>query len=481
MSRTSGSRSSDDDRRSRVGVLLTHDRNRELLGDWLDATYDVIAPTSSDAPFSELLDSTDLLLLDAGAYERHADFVDTYRTHEDRLFRPVLLVAEGDPKRLPEILTRVDDVVRIPVAKAVLHARIRGLLARRSLSRDVAASEDRFRTLFDLGPDPAVVVDGPGTVVESNAAFHEMFDVTPGECRGRPLSAIDAFDPTAVEFVTADATARGRSVVSYRRAGGALRYAECTRRVLNDDPDTGRPPTAASRIVVFRDITERIQREQELERQIDRLDEFAGVLAHEIRNPLSIAIGWLDQARAGGDPEAFDRVEAAHGRIGDMIEALLQLARQGHVIGDRSAVPLVPLVVSAWDDVLTADASLVITADLTDQTVTGDRKRLQEIFTNLFRNAIDHGGPGITVEVGVLEDGHGIYVADDGPGLGELDRDQLFEPGYTTSATGTGFGLAIVEQIADAHGWTTRATDAENGGARFELQGIDFSEPTEKR
>jgi signal transduction histidine kinase len=82
----------------------------------------------------------------------------------------------------------------------------------------------------------------------------------------------------------------------------------------------------------------------------------------------------------------------------------------------------------------------------------------------------------VTVEVGSLpaDDGSvtGFYVADDGPGIPEDDRERVFEPGHTTGG-GTGFGLPIVARIAEAHGWSVTVTDSETGGARFEIRSVD--------
>jgi len=83
-----------------------------------------------------------------------------------------------------------------------------------------------------------------------------------------------------------------------------------------------------------------------------------------------------------------------------------------------------------------------------------DPARLKRLFENLFRNALDHGGPDVTVTVGALSDKPGFYVFDDGPGIPEGDGDSVFEPGYTTREEGTGFGLAIVAEMVTAHGWT---------------------------
>ena len=73
--------------------------------------------------------------------------------------------------------------------------------------------------------------------------------------------------------------------------------------------------------------------------------------------------------------------------------------------------------------------------------------------------------------VGDLE--NGFYVADDGPGIPEADREKVFESGFSTSEEGTGFGLAIVNEIVAGHGWEIRATESEAGGARFEITGVD--------
>jgi len=123
--------------------------------------------------------------------------------------------------------------------------------------------------------------------------------------------------------------------------------------------------------------------------------------------------------------------------------------------------------------------------------ITGDEGRLQQLFENLFRNAVEHGSTSppssstredavehavdadrVTVRVGRLTDGAGFYVEDDGPGVPAAGREEIFEWGYTTRDGGTGFGLATVEQIVDAHGATITVTDAASGGARFEIRGI---------
>ncbi|MFB6078318.1 MAG: sensor histidine kinase, partial [Halarchaeum sp.] len=103
--------------------------------------------------------------------------------------------------------------------------------------------------------------------------------------------------------------------------------------------------------------------------------------------------------------------------------------------------------------------------------VLADPSRLGQLFENLFRNAVEHGGDDVTVTVGDLDDG--FYVEDDGPGIPADEREVVFEPGYSNEADGTGLGLAIVEQTAAGHDWTLTVSESSAGGARFEITGVE--------
>jgi signal transduction histidine kinase len=82
-----------------------------------------------------------------------------------------------------------------------------------------------------------------------------------------------------------------------------------------------------------------------------------------------------------------------------------------------------------------------------------------------------YGGSGVTVTVGDPEDG--FHVSDDGPGIPEEERERVFETGYSASGTGHGLGLAIVREIAEGQGWDVRVTESTEGGARFEITGVE--------
>ncbi len=208
---------------------------------------------------------------------------------------------------------------------------------------------------------------------------------------------------------------------------------------------------------------------ERLRRQNDRLEEFASMVSHDLRSPLNVARGYLDLAREEGDPEQFDRASDALDRMERIISDVLYLAREGEEIGETEPVNLREAAGASWDVVDAGAAGLTLADDL--GAVVADRDRLCQLLENLFRNAIEHAGPDVTVRVVPTADG--FAVEDDGPGLPVNSRDDLFERGYTTDEDGTGFGLYIVRKIASAHGWTVAAVDADGGGARFEFSGVD--------
>jgi len=211
----------------------------------------------------------------------------------------------------------------------------------------------------------------------------------------------------------------------------------------------------------------RASRETKLQRQNERLDEFASVVAHDLRNPLSIAIGFLDIVEETGDLSHVDRIESAHDRMERLIDDLLTLSRGETTVTDAKQIDLRAVTTEAWGYVDTAEATLTV-AD-TVPTVAGDASRLTQLFENLFRNAIEHGGEAVTVTVGQLDGGDGFYVEDDGDGIPPEKREEVLEHGVTSTKGGTGFGLSIVEDIAKAHGWSVRVTEGGAGGARFEF------------
>lgn len=224
---------------------------------------------------------------------------------------------------------------------------------------------------------------------------------------------------------------------------------------------------------------ERHRYEQRLERQNERLEKFASVVSHDLRNPLNVAQARLEMGQETGKEEHFEVAAESHERMAEIIESTLTLARGGSFVDETETVSLQTIASDCWTSVETDDATLSVAGDAT---LEADPDKLRHVFENLFRNAIEHGSTSgrpstdataehgetaVTVEVGPID--NGFYIADDGPGIEPAQREDIFDHGYSGS-DGTGFGLAIVDAVVQAHGWSIRVTESEAGGARFECR-----------
>jgi signal transduction histidine kinase len=247
---------------------------------------------------------------------------------------------------------------------------------------------------------------------------------------------------------------------------------------------------------------ERELTEDRLRHQNERLEKFATLVSHDLRNPLNVAEGWLEMVNEECDSEAVTHITDSHDRMRAIVDDLLLLARAGRTVDDPVALDVATVAADAWSQVETANATL--TVDI-DAEISGDRSRIQQLFENLFRNCVEHGSTdsrpvaddsvehgstenrresaGDSVEHGFTDDAPtlsitlgslpgGFYVADDGVGIPESERENVLEFGYTTAEDGTGIGLGIVEDIATAHGWQVTVAESEAGGARFEFANV---------
>jgi len=216
---------------------------------------------------------------------------------------------------------------------------------------------------------------------------------------------------------------------------------------------------------VTRNVTDRVERERQLRRQNERLEEFASVISHDLRNPLNVAQGRATLLAEQAESDHLEPLLRALDRMEAIVEDTLTLARQGDSITETESISLTDLVGKCWATVDTDDATIEIIDELTFQ---GDHDRLRHVFENLFRNAVEHGGSDVAVRVGCHDEG--IYVEDDGPGIPVEKREEVFEPGHSSADGGTGFGLTIIKRIVEAHGWELSVTDGTDGGARFEFE-----------
>ncbi|WP_372911421.1 PAS domain-containing sensor histidine kinase [Salinigranum sp.] len=339
---------------------------------------------------------------------------------------------------------------------------LRYLVAQRRDAQRVDRDRNLLVDALDALDDVFYVYDADGRLVRWNDRLNEVFGLSDVELAGiLPETFFVESSRERVRSAAAEALAGNEVVVEAEAETdvGRVRF-ELTGRPLEDEDGRVVGFSGVARdVTCSRQVTERLAKENE------ELDAFGRVLTHDLRNPLSVATGFLDHHRERHDSDDLRRVARALDRMNDLIDEVRNSSRGATL--DVSTVPLASVVRSAWDAVETRDALLVVD---TRARVVADPKRLQRLLENLFRNCVEHAGAASTVRVGDLHDG--FFVADDGPGVPAELRETVFRTGFTTASDGTGYGLGIVRELAEMHGWRIEVTTDPSGGARFEVHGV---------
>jgi PAS domain S-box-containing protein len=342
---------------------------------------------------------------------------------------------------------------------------------RKQREHELERAKERYRTLLDAAPDAIFVADAEsGEIQQTNKAASELLDRSREEIVGmhqtdlHPPERVEEYAKKFREHVTSG-TARAERLgegtdIYVRDADGAEIPVEISARTVEIE---GRDFIQG----YFRDITDRKEREKELQRQNERLDEFVSVVSHDLRNPLSTLSLWLDMVETE-DTDEIERCRRAVTRMDQLIDDLLALARHGETDSESEPVSLSEVTSECWETTPTAEAELFVE---TDASVVAERARLKQLFENLFTNAVTHGGEAVSITVGHTDGG--FYVEDDGVGIPESERERSLEAGYSTSDSGTGLGLNIVKQVVLAEGWEIHVTESAKGGARFEITGVE--------
>ena len=363
---------------------------------------------------------------------------------------------------------------------------VRDATDRKRQERDL----ERFRSAVEHAGHSVLITGADGTIEYVNDAFETISGYSAAEAIGRTPAMLrsgdhdEAFYRDLWETILSGAIWQGE--VTNERKDGTRYVVDQTIAPITDDEDD-----ITGFVAINRDVTALKEYERELEAQNDRLRQYGQTVAHDLRNPLALLDAELTQFEATLD-SADGAVDAASVRnfctdIGTtvdqmqaLIDDLLAMAEQGQRVLEFESTSLEEIATEAWEQIDTASATLSVE----DTSIDADPDRLRELLSNLFRNAVEHGstssqpeaddavehGDDVRVRVEPVDFVEGFAVEDDGPGIPAAERDDVFEHGFTTSEEGTGFGLAIVEQIAAAHDWTVSVTEGREGGARFEFR-----------
>lgn len=203
-------------------------------------------------------------------------------------------------------------------------------------------------------------------------------------------------------------------------------------------------------------------------------------LAHEVRTPITILRGNLEELIDTGERATTERLASLHEevlRLGLLVEQLDALARAEAPVTalDCGPVDLAALAAGQLEALgpQLAAKQLTVVPRLGPVTVSADRVRLGQVLANLLGNALKFTPEGGRIELVVAEaDGEArVEVADTGPGIAPGDRarvlDRFWRGEASAGVAGRGVGLAVVDEIVRAHGGRVEVTENDGGGARF--------------
>lgn len=386
-------------------------------------------------------------------------------TMSRRLSQEVDLVVDGLAVMKTDLRHRIPHV-RDELGSIVdaINGMAKALLDARSLTENILSSI----------ADGVVAVDRKGLVTAINPAAEALYGTTAEKALGRPYR--DLCTAGRIQSVLLETLETGQTHIAVtldlERDGEELKV-DASSSVLRDGDGT---PIGA--VVVLKDVSER----DRLMVQVMRADRLAGLgeltagIAHEIRNPLTSIRGFLQYLE---DCETLEEWR----QYGPLI--IRQVDSLNHIVGELLAFgrPRPPRIDEIRvDDLIREMAFLArgkssahIELELDDglPTIFGDREALKQAILNLLINAIQAVAEGGTIRLTASADGEGwviIRVVDDGIGIEPENIDKVFDPFFSTKASGTGLGLAMVHRIVDAHHGTITLSSRPGQGTTVEIR-----------
>lgn len=336
-------------------------------------------------------------------------------------------------------------------------------VARRVEDAARATAFGRLRRIAHAAADATAVVGADGDLRSVDEGFAALAGASPADLVGAPLTAVlDARHADLALGAAEGLVAEPSAVAAFEHETEAGR--QLSTRVAPVVAD-GELDAAA---LAVRDVTDRELLSAEVALRAERLEEVASLVSHDLRNPLNVVSGRLRLAEETGDLSHVAPARRATDRLCTLVEDIQALARRGQRVreSDREAVGLADTARVAWSGVDTGGATLDVDP-VAETTVAADPDRLRALFRRLFENVAAHAGPGARAVVEPTPEG--FAVVDDGPGFADAATDRLLDPGYTTEEGRTGFGLAVVAAVANAHGWRVHVGEGPEGGARVAI------------
>ncbi len=380
--------------------------------------------------------------------------------------------------------------------------------------RKIEEAEERARLAIDVSQLGLFEVDLQSKTIIASPRLNEIFDISSSTNQDRFIGAIHPDDLAAREEAYQQAFRTG--VLQYEgrilRKDGTVRWVRSRGKIFFDK---GSQPVRL--IGVSQDITEQKEFEEELNKQVkehtselvnknaelertnQKLEEFAHAASHDLKEPVRKIHFFTDRLKnqlkqaTEEQRNTLERIEASARRMTLLIDDLLQYSYVSQPMLKKEAVDLNKKIALVLEDLeLDVHQKKAIVEVHPMPTVMGYRRQLQQLFQNLISNALKYSKAGVPPHIVISatkktcdevrdlftecltgDDFHLITVSDNGIGFEQEDAERIFQMFQRlhgkTEYSGTGIGLAIVRKVVENHGGKIIASGRPGEGATFKI------------
>jgi PAS domain S-box-containing protein len=381
-----------------------------------------------------------------------------------------------------------------PIEPPELVATVRSLLRTQQVERELAEASEEWRRTFDAIADGVAILDATGRTVRCNTAMSELAGRPQEALPGAPAAKlIPHHGTTTADVVAGAAHGRQRTVAELSVRDRLFRIVADP--ILDGDGGVDRIVLIAADITAHRQLEEdHRQRAQQLAELDRRKDEFLGMLAHELRNPLNaIAAANSLMDRVGAQDARNQRIRNTIRRqtrhLARQVDDLLEVSRvtRGKMRLQAQPNDLVAVLRAAVDNsrptIEARNQHLELMLPSEPLPMNADALRLEQVFVNLLQNASKYSEPGSSITVlckRAVDDGPPracVQVSDEGVGIPADKLESVFDlffqvdQSLARSLGGLGLGLTIARRLVDLHGGTIRvASDGPGRGSTFTVE-----------
>ncbi len=374
----------------------------------------------------------------------------------------------------------VEDFIVKDADEEEVVARIAGLLRWRSSRDRILREKEKLSNLLDSLSDAVMIVDNAGKLVFYNHLASERFGLIPeilGEKHLRDILPESEEVMDLLSVIESHHESEGREIEIQRDGEKRIYIASVCRVFIEFSDDVGGA-------LVLKDVT--VERESEKMKA-----EFYSMIAHELRTPISVILGYTELMLKGksgeisGLQEEFlSGVEHKSRKLLKLVNDFLEVSRlEGRFVNlDREVFDVIPLVGETVDGLklLAGDKNIELKFQPGDQPVmvNADRDKLEQVLINLVENGIKYTQEEGNIEVTLNgdDDMAEIRVEDDGMGMSEEELENIFDRfkrlgrAEKNKIKGTGLGLAIVKEIVDAHQGEIDVQSEQDHGSVFRVR-----------